>query len=62
MSDAQITHAPDTRAPEDAALATALSDSPRPAPPSPLSAVLTFGWRGMLKIRHTSGSSSRGSW
>lgn len=52
MSDAQITHSPDTRTLEDAALATALSDSPRPAPPSPLSAVLTFGWRGMLKIRH----------
>ena len=24
----------------------------RPAPPSPLSAVLTFGWRAMLKIKH----------
>jgi ABC-2 type transport system permease protein len=52
MSDAQTTHPPDEPVLQDAALASALSDSPRPDPPSPLSAVLTFGWRGMLKIRH----------
>jgi ABC-2 type transport system permease protein len=52
MSDAQTTQAPGEPALRDAALATALSDSPRPAPPSAVSAVLTFGWRGMLKIRH----------
>ncbi len=34
------------------ALPKALSGSPRPAPASPLSAVLTFGWRGILKIKH----------
>lgn len=52
MSDARTTQAPDEPALQDAALASALSDSPRPAPPSAASAVLTFGWRGMLKIRH----------
>src|SRR3954468_14584907 len=30
----------------------ALASTPRPAPPSALSAALTFGWRGMLKIKH----------
>jgi ABC-2 type transport system permease protein len=35
----------------DAAQA-ALASGPRPKPPSPLSAALTFGWRGMLKIKH----------
>jgi ABC-2 type transport system permease protein len=24
----------------------------RPAPPSPVSAVMTFGWRGVLKVKH----------
>ena len=42
----------DTPAPSDAALAAALSTSPHPTPPSAVSAALTFGWRGMLKIRH----------
>jgi ABC-2 type transport system permease protein len=37
---------------EDAAIRSALSSGERPRPPSPLSAVLTFGWRGMLKIKH----------
>jgi ABC-2 type transport system permease protein len=31
---------------------TVLSSAPRPPRPSPLSASLTFGWRGMLKIKH----------
>jgi ABC-2 type transport system permease protein len=30
----------------------ALSSSPRPPLPSPLSAAMTFGWRGMLKVKH----------
>jgi len=30
----------------------ALSSSPRPQRPSAVSAALTFGWRGMLKIKH----------
>jgi ABC-2 type transport system permease protein len=29
-----------------------LSSSPRPSRPSALSSALTFGWRGMLKIKH----------
>ena len=36
----------------DKALGAALSSTPRPARPSALSACLTFGWRGMLKIKH----------
>ena len=34
------------------ALRQALSSSPRPPRPSALAAALTFGWRGMLKIKH----------
>jgi daunorubicin/doxorubicin transport system permease protein len=34
------------------ALGAALSSTPRPARPSAVSACLTFGWRGMLKIKH----------
>ena len=36
----------------DVALRRALSSSPRPPRPSAVSAALTFGWRGMLKIKH----------
>jgi ABC-2 type transport system permease protein len=34
------------------ALRKALSSAPRPPRPSAVSAALTFGWRGMLKIKH----------
>ena len=34
------------------ALRRALSSAPRPPRPSGVSAALTFGWRGILKIRH----------
>ena len=37
---------------DEAAILTAVSSRPRPAPPSPLSAVMAFGWRGVLKIKH----------
>ena len=37
---------------EDAALRKALSPTQRPPRPSALSAALTFGWRGMLKVKH----------
>ena len=47
--------APTTTTPEpatEARLDAVLSSAERPAPPSPLSACLTYGWRGMLKIKH----------
>jgi daunorubicin/doxorubicin transport system permease protein len=48
--------APTRRAPAPAtdaeALQTALASTPRPPRASPLDAVLTFGWRGMLKVKH----------
>ena len=37
---------------EQAALRRALSSTPRPPRASALSAALTFGWRGMLKVKH----------
>jgi ABC-2 type transport system permease protein len=42
----------EVRAADEQALHTALSTSPRPPRPSALSAALTFGWRGMLKVKH----------
>ena len=42
----------ETRRPEAEALRTALASTPRPPRPSAASAALTFGWRGMRKIRH----------
>ena len=38
--------------PSEGAVRKALSTGPRPPRASSLSAVLTFGWRGMLKIKH----------
>jgi ABC-2 type transport system permease protein len=35
-----------------AAVRRAISSTPRPPRPGPLSAALTFGWRGMLKVKH----------
>jgi ABC-2 type transport system permease protein len=40
------------RASEDDALRKALSTGTRPSRAGPLSTVLAFGWRGMLKIKH----------
>jgi ABC-2 type transport system permease protein len=37
---------------EDAALRKALSATPRPPRASAWSAAMTFGWRGMLKVKH----------
>ena len=37
---------------DEAAILTAVSSRPRPAPPSPIQAVMAFGWRGVLKIKH----------
>ncbi|RBY83364.1 ABC transporter permease [Blastococcus sp. TF02A-26] len=43
------TSAPGT---DTAAVRRAISSTPRPQRPGPLSAALTFGWRGMLKVKH----------
>jgi len=37
---------------DQAAVRRAISSTSRPPPPSALSAALTFGWRGMLKVKH----------
>ena len=37
---------------EGAVLQKALATTPRPGAPAPVSAALTFGWRGMLKVKH----------
>jgi len=37
---------------DEAAVRRAISSIERPPPASSLSAALTFGWRGMLKVRH----------
>jgi ABC-2 type transport system permease protein len=37
---------------DEAAVRTALSSTPRPPRPSAVSTALTFGWRGMLKVKH----------
>jgi ABC-2 type transport system permease protein len=52
MSDAPTTPMQQDSRAGEAALRMALSSSPRPPHPGALSAVLTFGWRGMLKIKH----------
>ncbi len=51
MSTAQ-TQKTDANLVDEIAVRQALSSTPRPPRPSPFSTVLTFGWRGMLKIRH----------
>ena len=40
------------RTSDETAVVKALASSPRPVRPSALTAALTFGWRGMLKIKH----------
>ena len=52
MTDAQSTSTAAASTIEDAALRKALASTPRPPRPSPLAAVLAFGWRGMLKVKH----------
>jgi ABC-2 type transport system permease protein len=46
------TQAQTVEAPEEQALRKALARTERPSRPSAVSAALTFGWRGMLKVRH----------
>jgi ABC-2 type transport system permease protein len=54
MSDEPITSAPARVSPgvEGAALRKALASTERPARASAVSAAITFGWRGMLKVKH----------
>jgi ABC-2 type transport system permease protein len=52
MSTTPATRPRSELAAEEVALRKALSPSPRPPRPSALSASLTFGWRGMLKVKH----------
>jgi ABC-2 type transport system permease protein len=52
MSTTPTTSArPDAGADADA-VRRAISSTARPQPAGPLSAALTFGWRGMLKVKH----------
>src|SRR5688500_4880257 len=37
---------------DEAAVRKAIASTQRPPPAGPLSAALTFGWRGMLKVKH----------
>jgi ABC-2 type transport system permease protein len=46
------TTAPAATPAEDPALAKALASTARPPRASAISAALTFGWRGMLKVKH----------
>ena len=52
MSVDPTVRSPHEPAAEEGALRKALSSSPRPPRSSAVSAVLTFGWRGMLKVKH----------
>jgi ABC-2 type transport system permease protein len=52
MSTTEPTPALPTLAAHEATLRKALSATPRPPRASALSATLTFGWRGMLKVKH----------
>jgi ABC-2 type transport system permease protein len=51
MSADPTVHPPSARSGAEA-VRTALASGPRPARPSPIAQALTFGWRGMLKIKH----------
>jgi ABC-2 type transport system permease protein len=52
MSTAPTTRPPSPDVVADEALHAALSSTARPPRPGPLSAAITFGWRGLLKIKH----------
>jgi ABC-2 type transport system permease protein len=52
MSATPSTRVQPTPGADEAALRAALSSTPRPPRASALSAALTFGWRGMLKVKH----------
>jgi ABC-2 type transport system permease protein len=52
MSTTPTTRAAATTGTDQAALRKALSATPRPPRASAMSATMTFGWRGMLKVKH----------
>ena len=52
MSANPTIHADLTTAADQAAVRRAISSSPRPPKAGALSAAVTFGWRGMLKVKH----------
>ncbi|MBA3263946.1 MAG: ABC transporter permease [Thermoleophilaceae bacterium] len=52
MSTTSATQAASTSIADEAAVRRALSSGSRPPRASALSAALTFGWRGMLKVKH----------
>ncbi len=54
MSATETTAAPAASTPEirEDALRSALATTPRPPRQSAVGSILTFGWRGMLKIKH----------
>ena len=52
MSTTPTTSMPDPGIADERALHAALSSTARPPRPGPLSAAATFGWRGLLKIKH----------
>jgi ABC-2 type transport system permease protein len=52
MSTAPTTRPPRVDGEVEQALHAALASTARPPRPGPLSAAVTFGWRGLLKIKH----------
>ncbi|MGI8810249.1 MAG: ABC transporter permease [Acidimicrobiales bacterium] len=52
MSPRPATETDVTTDADEAAVRRAISSTARPPRPSALSAALTFGWRGMLKVKH----------
>jgi ABC-2 type transport system permease protein len=52
MSAIPTTQPAPLNAAQEAALRKALASTPRPPRASALSSALTFGWRGMLKVKH----------
>jgi ABC-2 type transport system permease protein len=52
MSTTPTTRAAATTGTDQEALRKALSATPRPPRASAMSATMTFGWRGMLKVKH----------
>ena len=51
-NDATATASRSAPGADEAAVRKALSSTPRPPRASALSAAITFGWRGMLKVKH----------